>query len=225
MKVFILADKMPLLEFHLEVLTGLEKHITGLCREIRPRKRREPSKLAEVLRDRRFVLALMFTLYCNALRRQHQGKYDMASLLLYRLLELISQVRLAVYCIDTFDPDYSVLNQSELFNRFNAIHMKYNKRPLYSLPDNISLFQGYMMLSALGDELVRDVNLDSLRDQVRTRNYNIFAHGFDFIDQRRCIEFRQMVERVFERFLSVWGEKKADLEGRYSFIDIDRLSV
>ena len=46
------------------------------------------------------VFALLGSLYANALRRQAQGRLDVAALLLYRCLELVSQRRLAVHGVD-----------------------------------------------------------------------------------------------------------------------------
>lgn len=46
------------------------------------------------------MLALLGSLYANALRREAQGRYDVAALLLYRCLELMSQRRLAGLGID-----------------------------------------------------------------------------------------------------------------------------
>ena len=48
----------------------------------------------------------MFTMYTNACVREVQEKYDMATLLLYRLLEMIEQRRLAVYGLYVSRMDY-----------------------------------------------------------------------------------------------------------------------
>lgn len=221
-KDFVLAEKLPSLEFQFEALNVLEKYIKGLCKSIKPRKRHESISLVEMFNKKDFVLALMFTLYCNALRREAQGKFDMASLLLYRLLELFSQVRLAARGLDTVTPDYTVLNGKELLATLNARYKKYNNyHPFHSLPEHISLFQGHMILSALGDEIAKGVDLEILRGQVKARNYNIFAHGFDFIDAQTCAKFRRLVESVLECFLSIWEKKISDLESLYRFIEIE----
>lgn len=48
----------------------------------------------------------MFTMYSNACLREQQEKYDMATLLLYRLLEMIEQRRLALYGLYVSKMDY-----------------------------------------------------------------------------------------------------------------------
>lgn len=219
-KDFILSDKLSLLSFQFEALNNLEEHITGLCKNIRPGKRHDPSIMVKVFNEKDFVLALMFTLYWNARRREDQGKFDMASLLLYRLLELISQVRLAAHGLDTIKPDYSTVNESKLLKFINTKYKHLNNNHYFSLPDHISLFHGYLILSALNDKLVKDFSLERLQGQVRARNYNIFAHGFDSISESQTKEFRILVEDIMSRLLSLWGEKMPDLSLKYRFINL-----
>ncbi len=47
-----------------------------------------------ILTNQTIITSLMFTMYENALRREKEEKYDMATLLFYRLLEMIEQRRL-----------------------------------------------------------------------------------------------------------------------------------
>ncbi|MCL4440830.1 MAG: TIGR02710 family CRISPR-associated CARF protein [Firmicutes bacterium] len=220
-KHFILAEKLPILEFQLEALKTMEKYITGFRRDLKARNScRNSDVLVEVFNQQDFVLALMFTLYCSARRRGSQGKYDMASLLLYRILELISQVRLAARGLDTVLPDYSVLDGKKLLSVLNSRYKKYkDAQPLNSLPQHINMFQGYMLLDAMGDELTQKINLDQIRGQVNSRNYNIFAHGFDFVNADACGKILKLVEGVMERFLAIWGKKLAELEEKYHYIN------
>src|SRR5699024_11913038 len=60
----------------------------------------------ETLKDKEKIAALMFTLYSNALIREEQEKYDFSTLLLYRLLEMIEQRRLALYNVDVSRVEY-----------------------------------------------------------------------------------------------------------------------
>ena len=220
-KDFILAKKLPILELQLQALNSLNNRFSTLCKGLKSRKHKEALEIPDILGDREFVLALMFTLYCNARRREEQGKYDMASLLLYRLLELISQVRLAAYGLDTVLPDYALLPQGldELLAKINAKSEKCkNIRPMLELPEQISLLAGYLILAGLEDELALSIHLDRLQGQVAARNSNIFAHGFDFIDASTCHKFRELVDSVFGVFLSIWKEDMSKLYDRYKFI-------
>lgn len=48
----------------------------------------QEKKHVEILRKKEIITALMFTMYQNAITRQKQEKYDMATLLFYRLLAM-----------------------------------------------------------------------------------------------------------------------------------------
>lgn len=61
-----------------------------------------------VLTQKEYIVPLMFTMQTNALIREAQKKYDSATLLLYRLLEMIEQRRLSHYNIDVSKADFSV---------------------------------------------------------------------------------------------------------------------
>lgn len=216
---FILAGELAKLVRQRDALEVMETEISNFRADLKRRKRKDRT-LVDIFRKKEFVLALVFTLYCSAKRREEQGKYDMASLLIYRLLELISQVRLAAGGLDTVDPDYSILEGKDLLQTINTLYKKYNNnRPYHCLPENISLFQGYVILAAMGDEIAREVNLDRLRGQVRARNYNIFAHGFDFVDAETCVDFRRFVEEILCRLLSDWGRKMTEMEDQFCFIN------
>jgi len=69
--------------------------------------------------DRESVLALLGSLYANALRREQQSRFDFAALLLYRSLELVSRRRLALIGIDAEDPRLGLAAQ---FRRLRERH-------------------------------------------------------------------------------------------------------
>lgn len=84
---FILMDSFERLKRQ-EILLHELSNIPPLMKE---------RKNMEVLQDDRMIFSLMFTMFENARIREKQEKYDMATLLLYRLLELIEQRRLSCY--------------------------------------------------------------------------------------------------------------------------------
>lgn len=146
---------------------------------------------------------LIANLYQNALRREKQEKYEMASLLLYRILEITEQKRLWNYGIDTSNADYSKLSidTAELLDKVNNIITKmhgFNK--LSQLDTKISLLAGFILLAALGDEIIKakksGKEVDSLyrlRNKVEARNKSIFAHGYEFIDNKKYNDFKEVV--------------------------------
>ena len=151
-----------------------------------------------------------FMLYHNALRRAQQGKYDIACLILYRLLEWIEQHRLAIIGIDTKEPDYSQSGKKleELFclyreKRNNAY--KSAKKPdsaPAALPDKIALVEGFLILDALDDDIVtKDKKLQwgPLLGKLEIRNQSIFAHGMKKIGEEEFENFKSIVDDLFKK--------------------------
>lgn len=61
-------------------------------------------KNMDILKNHKYIVPLMFTMYKIADIREVQEKYDAATLMLYRLLEMIEQCRLARYEINVSKP-------------------------------------------------------------------------------------------------------------------------
>ncbi len=175
----------------------------------------------EVLTDRQYIIPLMFTMYTNACVREVQEKYDMATLLLYRLLEMIEQRRLAVYGLYVSRMDYKNIRYnfeqrpdlegqspedcfSQLKNDINDI-----KKALYGrvgngyLPEQVSLLEGFVILQALGDPISRMENgrhvdkLKRIRSMVYLRNNSIFAHGLGPVGKTNFEKFKKFAEEIF----------------------------
>ena len=122
------------------------------------------------------VVGLAFTFYAGAERHHERGRNDIAALMLYRLLELMEQRRLALRGLDTKEPDYSILADRE------GILMAFNERgrSAKELPSPIALVDGYRLLAALGEPFGQEVKprLSKLIKEVASRDKSIFAHGF-----------------------------------------------
>lgn len=180
-------------------------------------------KSIEILRDGETIHALMFTMLQNAETRREQEKYDMATLLLYRLLEMIEQRRLSHYGLYASDMDYSALRvdqkrtpeaaklsaeerlewlKSENFAIKQALFPK--SRNSY-LPDQIALLEGYMLLAALRDPLMdaeKGKTIDLLkriRSNVVLRNHSIFAHGLGPVEREIYLKFEAFVKEMFQK--------------------------
>lgn len=95
---FLLMDCIGILKGQLDILDAL-KEIQKLFRS---------KNHMAVLTQKEYIVPLMFTMQTNALIREAQKKYDSATLLLYRLLEMIEQRRLSHYNIDVSKADFSV---------------------------------------------------------------------------------------------------------------------
>ena len=113
-KEFILVDLAEKISTQNQILKNLAE-IPAL---------QEQHRRADILKSDQRIHSLMFTMFQNALTREAQQKYDMATLLFYRLLEMIEQRRLVSYDIDVSDPDYE--------------HVRYDltQAPEFDVPEN-----------------------------------------------------------------------------------------
>ncbi len=215
---FKLAEYLPVIEKQLDSLKKLQE-INLLSQTVK--NKQTGHSLVDLLKDHKFVIALMLTFYCNALRRKQQKKYDMSALLLYRLLELISQARLAEKGIDAGKADYQHINTNQLINTLNSRYKKYNNNQKYhKLPEKLTLLMSYVLLKAMGDDLGGYVNLENLQEHITTRNYNIFAHGFEYITEEKCSSFLEFVKKIMAKYLGLMGEDMDELVKDYSFLDL-----
>ena len=153
-----------------------------------------------------------FMLYHSALRREAQGKLDMACLILYRLLEWIGQYHLAKYDIDTSQPNYSKtgVDEAELLCQYKAKKKnayKSAKKKLDSPPtalpiDKIALADGFHILDALDDEIVTQnpvLRWGRFLGRLEVRNQSIFAHGLKRINKDDFEGFKSLVEELFKK--------------------------
>lgn len=179
---------------------------------------------AFILSQNRYITPLMFTMYQNALIREEQEKYDMATLLLYRLLEMIEQSRLSHYNLYVSKMDYMNMTVDESkhpeWKQFDAKqlleHVKNNyleiKKQLFGrtgstyLPEQISLLDGFILLLALDDDICKQDNgrhidkLKRIRSMVYLRNNSIFAHGLGPVGNTDFQKFKQFVTDIFKEY-------------------------
>jgi len=179
----------------------------------------------KLLGDIERTAALIFTLMANADRRVRQNRFDMASLLCYRVLEMLSQRRLAQYGISTGDPDYKKLPlpPSDLLDRFNRLRRSAGLRgdDYRWLPNELSLFNGFLILAALDDDLVADLKLKVLNERVRSRNFSMFAHGFRFITAKQYESFANLVAPLLAAFCAIEHIDQQRMEHLCAFVRLD----
>ena len=155
---FLLMDFCTHLEKQQEILAHL-KDIPALVKE---------KKNMDILKTKEIISALMFTMCQNGLIREQQEKYDMATLLFYRLLEMIEQRRLAAYNLFVSKMEYKEIryntkrapefaglsrdDQYELLKqKVQDIKTKIFGKGTNYLPEQVSLLEGFILLHALGD--------------------------------------------------------------------------
>ena len=127
----------------------------------------------------------------NARRRAEETKYDDAIARLYRSLELIAQIKLDKYGIDTSDVDLTILKK---------LNVDYDFEPDSKGIVKISLMQDYTLLNDLGDELGEFFmqNKDDVLVSISSRNNSILAHGLNCQTEKQYNKFRDLVLRFAE---------------------------
>ena len=177
------------------------------------------SKISEeILNDIDKVKTLMFYLYTNAERREHQAKYDTAALMMYRVLELIMQRRLMQYGLNPDKPDYDSLNipTNKLYDAFckkrSEVFGKDRRGGHVSrqLPSQIALMDGYILLSVFNDKVTPDFG--HLNSVIPERNKNILTHGFKPISKGDLQKIKGMTDRIMKEFYAV---ENIDAETEY----------
>jgi CRISPR-associated protein (TIGR02710 family) len=206
----------------------LEQQHTQLYRLVHDaeqlRERRSPELV--YLRSQERVLPLLGSLHANAVRREQQQRFDVAALLRYRCLELLSQLRLAQYGILTDAPRYDQVLRTQpdlpkayehvertIFPRGRSIGMPGHRNNF-----KITLFNGYMLLSALSDPLVEDYDIRQIKAQSEARNRSTLAHGFRSITRDEYEPFRDTVELMLDRYLKLAQIDRNNWETVYTFI-------
>lgn len=129
---------------------------------------------------------ILGSLINNARRRAEETKYDDAIARLYRSLELIAQIKLNEYGIDTSDVELDILNKHGVEQEF---------KPDFSGKIKLSLVQDYELLNNLGDNLGEFYikNKDEFLATISSRNNSILAHGLNSQTEKQYVKFRDLI--------------------------------
>jgi CRISPR-associated protein (TIGR02710 family) len=185
---------------------------------------RRDDEARQTLADAAAMLPLLGTLHANALRRATQGRYDFAALFRYRCLELISQHRLASYGLLANAPRFDVLGERkrEVSDRFQQQQREVGRSAVRGLGKLrvVGLFDGYMLLAALEDPLVRDYPIKRIEERSNARNHSVLAHGYRLIGHIDYDRFAEVVDELIDRlFVEVLHQPREEWERTFRFID------
>lgn len=188
--------------------------------EIREKLKKNKKALGMIVNSRSenlkncYVLASLIN---NSIRKADEYKYDDAIARLYRSFELIGQIRLSKYNIDSSDIDVSILlerNVSEEFvERLKKIEEDGKIR--------IGLSMDFLLLNELGDKLGKYYvqHEFKIKDLTVKRNNSILAHGLKSQSKEDFDLFLEVVtdlahklDKDMKRFLIETEFAKFDLQ-------------
>lgn len=193
---------------HLAQLWG-QAETLGRLRPLTGRLRDGDTPDLRILQHGQQAVDLVFSLHANALRREREGRLDMAALLLYRVLELLAQRRLALRGIDTRAPDLESagINAERWHEAFQSC---FGRTPREGLPGRLGALDAYVLLFTQGDALAKGLDWGSLQNAVDARNRSLFAHGFRLLKDKDYRRFQRVVTERLKVFCRAEG---LDMEG------------
>jgi CRISPR-associated protein (TIGR02710 family) len=160
----------------------------------------------DLLQNQAQAADLIFSLYANALRREEERRLDLAALLLYRVLEMLAQRRLALMGIDTSAPDYDRLPIPLSESAWQeAVQSCLRRTPQGGLPGKLGLVDDYILLFTQEDPLVDKLDWGRMQNAIESRNQSIFAHGFRFLSPKAYDGFRRLVDERLAAFCRAEG--------------------
>jgi hypothetical protein len=85
---------------------------------------------------------------------------------------------------------------------------------------SIGMFDGYMILAALDDPLVREYHIGQIEERSKARNTSVLAHGYRLIGPKEYADFAAVVDAVINQlFTQVLDRPRAEWEAQTRFID------
>lgn len=169
-------------------------------------------KYMDALCDLDITKALVYTCYASALRMERRGRFTDGVLRLYRCCEMMAQHRLAQKGIETSDVDTENMNEHviEEFQKIKAnILSKRSKKKInpshITINNRIGLFDDYLLLSAMNDELASDINLQQMFSAIEARNQSYVEHDIQTVDKKSYQRMKDVIDTILMQFYKING--------------------
>jgi len=181
-------------------------------------------------KDDEFSKRFLFSIYARIFRQNMQGKYDLAVLLLYRLLEFIVQRRLAVNGINPDNPDFKHFYTGDnkkfddiaaFINALKAVSKKYYLDDIYNITSprelnnrEITMQNGFIILKTIEDDIFpgkpednnsndSKINLLTIKNKIGIRNKNYLTHGYMVVNKNEYADFEEYITICLKRFCKI----------------------
>jgi CRISPR-associated protein (TIGR02710 family) len=144
-------------------------------------------------------------LICNAERREKLGRYDDAVGRLYRVLEMLAQIRLKLeYGLESLNIN---LNNKKLNSKARDFCLKYKGENSGKI--KLPLSPQYKLLSFLNDPIgeVYERHENEFKNFLKNRNFSILAHGEEPVTARNYHSMKKFVEGFIRECFNRIGVK------------------
>ncbi|MHA2612145.1 MAG: TIGR02710 family CRISPR-associated CARF protein [bacterium JZ-2024 1] len=169
------------------------------------------NRLVRLEKKNEFASERALDLLANADRRAHQGHYDQAISILYRLLEFIAQFLLNQKGIDTSNVDPQKIPRS--------VRQKWLNRKTPDGKIKTGLLHDFELLQDLGVEIGTNFmtqykdEASGLRGYIEARNLSYFHHGFQHVSRKTCEKFREIIcQHYLPTIVNNFNDKMKDYE-------------
>lgn len=190
------------------ILSSLKEHLVilevlKLNDELDEKNNRKYS-FFELLKNDNFALNTLKFLYMLQQHYANKGNFEQAVIVLYRILEFISQYRLAKNDIDTDNI------KDEVRQKYNEGFKEITKdKDIYKaqkeIPDKIALLDGWILLYCIEDEIVKDqknINfLKAIKGKTKPRNSLWIEHKNECVNKQQYEDFREFVKGWVKKIL------------------------
>ncbi len=178
-------------------------------------------KTFEVIKNVHLVSHLISDLYCNARRREKQGRFEDAVSRYYRIIELIAQNRLALRGISTGNPDFTKIAPylKEFKKTAEQVYVQ-----VKSFPSKIPLMDAQVLLYVMKDDLWEASTLSSLKKLYETillRDTSLIAHGIRRIDRKTFLKFEDVTKKFIYTFFELNNFKFGNFLQEHRHISLD----
>jgi len=161
---------------------------------------------------------IILDLYCNALRRINEKRFDDALARFYSCLEKITQYELKKFGIDPSNPDYSKLDK-EIVEKFT--------KQLGFLPVELELKKNALLLLFLKDGVGEEIQKKGYKvftGLIGIRNSSILAHGTKPVNEKNILDFASvLIEPILNKFMEINNINKEEIE-KHKHLEIKDLT-
>ncbi|HEU5128612.1 MAG TPA: TIGR02710 family CRISPR-associated CARF protein [Glycomyces sp.] len=199
------------------------------CAPDTERQLRAQLEFLGTLARRREGEPLVLTFYLLGRHYQEHGRRDFATLLYYRMLESLFEIRLAEHGISSSDPDWNEADPDPdaFIERYRNLSEAVFEREFRGMPFKVGMVESALLLHVLNDPMLPRFGLDGpkalryLRSMSAARNDSVLAHGKATVSKEVTEKLGSLALRALRAY---WGlvHRAEDVEDRIAelrFVD------